>query len=133
MSNKINDKIYVVYSQTKSSILDTLVEDVFHLEEYWFTNEDQAWLCADYLNMSDNYTGYFSVAEITNGDDIDYKALIEEEKRKQKTREALRAKEARFRDVDNYALYKSRVEGLNYYDALKELREKYADYVEGEE
>lgn len=128
----MNDTIYVVYSQSESCF-DGWSENAYQLEKHWFTNEEQAELCAEYLNMSDDCTGYFFVAEITNGDDIDYKALIEEEERKQKEREVLREKELRFRNVDNYALFKSRVEGCGYGETLKEFKEKYADYIEGKE
>lgn len=133
MNNTTNDTIYVVYSQSESSIIDGWSEDACQLEEHWFTNEEQAELCAEYLNMSDNRTGYFLVDEVTNGDSIDYKSLIEDEKRKQMEREARREKEIRFRNVDNYALFKSRVEGSSYVETLEEFREKYADYINGKE
>lgn len=133
MNNTTNDTIYVVYSQSESSIIDCWSEDAYHLEEHWFTNEEQAELCAEYLNMSDNRTGYFLVDEVANGDNIDYKSLIEKEERKQKEMQALRAKESRYNNVDNYALYKSRIEGCNYYDTLKEFKEKYAYYIDGKE
>lgn len=124
--------IYIVYSQNESHF-DDLAENTYQLKEHWFTNEEQAELCAEYLNMSGDTFGYFSVAEVTNGDRIDYKSLIKEEERKQKEREIRREKEIRLKNVDNYALLKSRVEGLNYYDTVKELREKYLDYIEGKE
>lgn len=128
----MTDTIYVVFSHSEYSI-DGWSEDAYQLEEYWFTNEEQAELCAEYLNMSDNTTGNFLVGEVTNGDNIDYKALIEEEEQRQKERQALRAKEGRYRNVDNYALYKSRIEGCDYIETLNEFREKYADYINGEE
>lgn len=128
----MNNTIYVVYSQSESCF-DGWSENAYQLEEHWFTSEEQAELCAEYLNMSDNTIGYFFVEEVTNGDSIDYKTLIEEEERKQKEREALREKELRFRNVDNYALFKSRVEGCGYGETLKEFKEKYADYIEGKE
>ena len=132
MNNTANDKIYVVYSQN-GHIVDGWSDETYHLEQHWFTSEEQAELCAEYLNMSDNCTGYFFVSEVTNGDSIDYKALIEEEERKQKERQALRAKEGRYNNVDLYALHKSRVEGCSYAETLKELKEKYADYINGKE
>ena len=132
MNNEKNDNIYVVFSYTESSI-DDWSENTYQLEEHWFTSEEQAELCAEYLNINDNCTGCFLVGEVTNGDDIDYKSLIEEEERKQKEREAHREKELRFRNVDNYALFKSRVEGRSYGETLKEFKEKYADYIEGKE
>ena len=132
MTNKTNNNIYVVFSYTESSI-NGWSDETCQLEEHWFTSEEQAELCAEYLNMSDNCTGYFLVGEVTNGDSIDYKALIEEEERKQKERQAFRAKEGRYNNVDNYALYKSRIEGCNYGETLKEFKEKYADYIEGTE
>ena len=132
MNNETSNNIYVVFSYTESSI-DDWSENTYQLEERWFTNEEQAELCAEYLNMSDNCTGYFVVGEVTNGDNIDYRTLIEEEERKQKEREARREKELRFRNVDNYALFKSRVEGRSYGETLKEFKEKYADYIEGKE
>ena len=132
MNNKTNDKIYVVFSQDSYTI-DNWYEDNYHLEEHWFTDEEQAELCAEYLSMLPDNTGCFLVGEVTNGDDIDYRTLIEEEERKQKEREILREKELRFRNVDNYALFKSRVEGRSYGETLKEFKEKYADYIEGKE
>lgn len=132
MNNETSNNIYVVFSYTESFI-DDWSENTYQLEEHWFTNEEQAELCAEYLNMSDNRTGYFVVGEVANGDNIDYKSLIEEEERKQKEREASREKEIRFRNVDNYALFKSRVEGRSYGETLKEFKEKYADYIEGKE
>lgn len=132
MNNETSNNIYVVFSYTESFI-DDWSENTYQLEERWFTNEEQAELCAEYLNMSDNCTGCFVVGEVTNGDNIDYRTLIEEEERKQKEREAHREKEIRFRNVDNYALFKSRVEGSSYGETLKEFKEKYANYIDGRE
>lgn len=131
MNNEINDKIYVVFADSEVWC-DDFKENVFDLGDLWFTNEDQAERCAEYMNMI-TIGGYYSVEEVNNGDSIDYKALIEEEERKQKEREANREKEIRFRNVDNYALFKSRVEGCGYGETLKELKKKYADYIEGKE
>ena len=132
MNNEINDTIYVVYSQSESCF-DGWPENAYQLEEHWFTSEEQAELCAEYLNMSDNTTGYFFVEEVNNGDSIDYKALIEEEERKEKERQLLLARNLREKNVENLATFQSRILGGDYGETLKELKEKYADYIEGKE
>lgn len=133
MNNTTNDTIYVVYSQSESSIIDGWSEDAYHLEEHWFTNEEQAELCAEYLNMSDNRTGYFLVDEVANGDNIDYKSLIEKEERKQEEKQLLLARNLREKNVENLAAFQSRILGGDYSETLKELKKKHADYIEGKE
>jgi hypothetical protein len=132
MTNKTNDTIYIVYSQDESHF-DDWSENTYQLKEHWFTDEEQAELCAEYLNMSDSTFGYFSVAEVTNGDDIDYKSLIKEEERKEKERQLLLARNLREKNVENLAAFQSRILGGDYGETLKELKEKYADYIEGKE
>lgn len=132
MNNETNNKIYIVYSQNES-YFDSWPENAYQLEEHWFTNEEQAELCAKYLNMNDDCHGYFFVAEITNGDSIDYKSLIKEEERKEKERQLLLARNLRERNVENLATFQSMILGGDYSETLKELKEKYADYIEGKE
>lgn len=122
--------IYIVYSQDESHF-DDWSENRYQLKEHWFTNEEQAELCAEYLNMSSDTFGYFSVAEVTNGDRIDYKSLIKEEERKQEERDLLLARNLREKNVENLAAFQSRILGSDYSETLKELKKKHADYIEG--
>lgn len=124
----MNDKLYVVYNENKVFIDDDWSEQVYDVMDKYFTDEDQAELCADYLSMFTN-SSYF-VKEVTNGNDINYESLIEECKKRQRERELARKKKNRAYNVDNLALYKSRVDGSDYGKNLKEFKEKYADYIE---
>lgn len=130
MNSNTNTTIYIVYSQDES-YFNGLAENTYQLEEHWFTSEEQAELCAEYLNMSDDCTGYFFVTEITNGDCVDYKSLIKEEERKQEERQLLLARNLREKNVENLAAFQSRILGGDYGETLKELRKKHADYIEG--
>lgn len=124
----MNDKLYVVYNTSEVFVDYDWSETVYDVMDKYFTDEDQAELCADYLNMSAH--GDYSVKEVTNGDSIDYESLIEECKKRQKEKGLARAKKNRANNVDNLALYKSRVDGSDYGKNLKEFKEKYADYIE---
>ena len=123
----MNDKLYVVYNNTEVWI-DDWSEQAYDVMDKYFTDEDQAELCADYLNMSTN--GSYFVKEVTNGNDIDYESLIEECEKRQREKELAREKKNREYNIDNLALFKSRVDGSDYGENLKEFKEQYADYIE---
>lgn len=123
----MTDKLYVVYHSDEVWIDNDWSDTVYEMMDKYFTDEDQAELCVEYLDMTD--CGSFFVQEVTNGDDIDYKSLIEELNRKQKEESDRRARKNRAQEVDNYALYKSRIEGCSYGELLGEFKTKYADYI----
>lgn len=124
----MTDKLYVVYNNTEVWVDDDWSEQAYDVMDKYFTDEDQAELCADYLNMSTH--GTYFVKEVTNGNDIDYESLIEEYEKREKEKELARKKKNRAYNVDSFALYKSRVDGSDYGENLKEFKEKYADYIE---
>lgn len=116
------DKLYVVYSSEEVWYDDDWSETVYKLENKYFTDEDQAELCADYLEMV-NHESYY-VQEVTNGDNIDFKTLIEEHEEKMRIREINDRLKAERQKLSNYALEKSRIEGGDwmeiYHDLLKQ-------------
>ena len=118
----MTDKLYVVYSSEEVWYDDDWSETVYKLENKYFTDEDQAELCADYLDMI-NY-GNCYVQEVTNGDDIDFKTLIEDHKEKMRIKEINDKLKVERQKLSNYALEKSRIEGGDwleiYHDLLKQ-------------
>ena len=116
------DKLYVVYSSEEVWYDDDWSETVYKLENKYFTDEDQAELCADYLDMVNH--GNYDVQEVTNGDGIDFKTLIEEHKEKMRIKEEANRLKAERQKLSNYALEKSRIEGGDwmeiYHDLLKQ-------------
>ena len=118
------EKLYVIYNDDNEMWIDPdYSESTYEMMDKYFTDEDQAELCAEYLEMTVR-SGDFFVREVTNGDNIDYKSLIEEQKKKMRIREEARKLESERRRLNNYALEKSRIEGGNwieiYHDLLKQ-------------
>ena len=124
----MTDKLYIVYCEDGTWNKYDDYETHYDVTDKYFTSEEKAEQYADYLEMA-SY-GSFYVQEVTNGDDIDVKPLIEEVKKKELEEEIRRAKKIRHDNVDCYALYKSRVDGSSYGDNLREFKKKYADYIE---
>lgn len=124
----MNDKFYVVYSSDNIWIDDDWCDTVYELEDKYFTSEEKAEEYMECLEITNS--GCYYVKEVACGDDFDCKPIIEEYERKQKEEELRRAKKNRIQNVDNFALYKSRVDGSDYGDNLKEFKEKFADYIE---
>lgn len=58
----MNDNLYVVYNENEVFIDDDWSETVYDVMDKYFTDEDQAELCADYLSMSTN--GSYFVKEV---------------------------------------------------------------------
>lgn len=124
----MTDKFYVVYSSDNIWIDDDWYDTVYELEEKYFTSEEKAeeyMECLEHVNA-----GCYYVKEVVCGDDFDCKPIIEEYERKQKEEELRDAKRSRLQNVDNYALYKSRIDGSNYGENLKKFKAEYADYIE---
>lgn len=127
----MNDKIYVVYNED-AMLYDNYdwSETTYNVLDNYFTDENQAELYADYLNMTTN--GNCHVKEVFNGDHIDCKSLVEEckslveeYKKRQIEKKLIRERNNRANDVDRYVFYKSIVDGKN----LIEFK-KYVDYIE---
>lgn len=125
----MDGKFYVVYRQSEYYIDDYIdqTDTEYSVVQKYFTNEDSAEEYAEYLNMADG-DRYF-VEEVECGDDIDVSLLIFELKEAQRVKELAREKESRAREVENMALYQSRITGEDYIDLLHKLREQYMDYV----
>ena len=123
----MNDKLYVVYNENEVWIDDDWCDTVYELEDKYFTSKEKAEEYMECLNLIN--VGCYCVQEVTNGDDFDCKPIIEEYERKQEEEELRSARKNRWRNVDGYALYKSRVDGSKYIENLKEFEEKYADYI----
>ena len=124
----MTDKFYVVYHSDEVWVDNDWSYVMYEMMDKYFTDEDQAELCADYLGMIGS--GDFFVQEVTSGDDIDYRPLIEEVKKKEREERMRRAKKVRSDNVECYALYKSRIDGSDFGDNLREFKNKYADYIE---
>lgn len=125
----MNDKIYVVYNED-AMLYDNYdwSETTYDVLDNYFTDENQAELYADYLNMTTN--GNCHVKEVFNGDHIDCKSLVEEYKKRQIEKKLIRERNNRANDVDRYAFYKSLVDGSDYVKNLIEFNKKYVDYIE---
>lgn len=125
----MNDKIYVVYSEDAMFYDDyDWSETTYSVLDNYFTDENQAELYADYLNMTTNGTCH--VKEVFNGDHIDCKSLVEEYEKRQIEERLIRERNNRADDVSKFALYKSRVDGSDYAKNLIEFNKKYKDYIE---
>lgn len=118
----MTDKLYVVYHSEEVWIDDDWADAVYELENKYFTDEDQAELCAEYLDMIGD--GGYLVQEVTNGDNIDYNALIEDYKEKMRIKEINDRLKAERQKLSNYALEKSRIEGGDWMEIYHDLLKK---------
>ena len=121
------DKFYVVYSSDNIQIDDYWYNTVYDLDNKYFTSKEKAEEYMECLEITNS--GCYYVKEVVCGDDFDCKPIIEEYERKQKEEELRRAMKTRRDNVNCYALYKSRIDGSNYGDNLREFEEKYSDYI----
>ena len=128
----MNDKIYVVYNKYETYPYDDdYVETAYDLCDRYFTSEDKANDYADYLcDYENRFSGEYFVEEIVCGDDIDVAFLIEAAKQRILEKEIQGEIKRRIYEVENFALYHSRVTGSDYGDNLRKFKEEYADYIQ---
>ena len=127
----MNDKIYVVYNQYETyPYEDDYAETTYNLFDRYFTSEDKANDYAEYLfDYEDRFGGEYFATEVICGDDIDVAPLIEAAKQRRLEREIQGERMRRINEVENLALYHSRVTGSDYGDNLRKFKEEYADYI----
>lgn len=119
----MNDVIYFVYS-IDYGFLDEYDRENISLTDKYFTNEEQAEMYMDYLELKGHCECY-NIAELECGDDDDYTELIKEEEERIRIEQEERKKKNKRIELENYAVSKSRIEGGNWVEIYNELLEKF--------
>lgn len=119
----MNDTIYVVCGVDYFGF-DDYTNKTIRLTDRYFTNEEQAEMYMEYLELKNSHEDY-NMAELKCGDDDDYAELIKEEKERIRIKQEKEKTKKQRDEIRNYALSKSRIEGGNLVDIYNELLGKY--------
>jgi hypothetical protein len=115
----MSDTVYFVYSIDYDFFSDYGRETI-NLTDKYFTNEKQAEMYMDYLDLTGKCESY-DIVELECGDDDDYAELIKEEEERIRIEQEERVAKNKRKELENYALLKSRIEGGNWTEIYHEL------------
>lgn len=115
--------IYLVYSTEYYPVGEYDIETT-NLTDKYFTNENQAEMYMDYLELKGHCESY-NIAELECGDDDDYIELIKKEEERIRIEQEERAAKNKIKELENYAISKSRIEGGNWVEIYHELLKKH--------